>query len=289
MIEGKSRRLLFVGSTGRVGRLLRKVWKMSPPRGADVVFQHRKLSEPPNAQNLEWSPLNGADPLLEETRRGGPFEAMLMFAGSTETPADHAAIARSCLDAAAAVGISRVLIASSSAVYNPDGVGARTEADDLAPQNDNGRAKAEMEKACFAHSFPPAGKCLLRIGNVAGADSLAQNVEKGVSPLEIHQTPAGNGPRRSYIGPITLARVLESLALEVRELPEVLNIAAPRPIGMDELASAAGLVWKYGARTGKARDLILDCGRLASVFDFSPENSTPRGIAAEWHAAGAAP
>jgi len=148
----------------------------------------------------------------------------------------------------------------------------------LAPVTPYGIAKRDMEAACAPYRDGGLEVCCLRIGNVLGADALMINAAAGL-PLTIDRFADGNGPVRSFIGPQSLARVLETLVALPEPLPKVLNVGAPRPTEMTAIADAAGLLWRWQpAPDGALQDLRLDCTRLARLHAFDPGENTPEGM-----------
>jgi UDP-glucose 4-epimerase len=190
-------------------------------------------------------------------------------------------IALSVLRAARAAEVERVLLASSAAVYG-DMRGALSEERACYPLSSYGRAKLEMEQeAADLASRWGMSVTSLRIGNVAGADAILGGWRDG---MEIDTLPDGSTPRRSYIGPRTLARAMRAAAFAAK-LPPVLNIAAPGTVAMGDLLDAAGLPWapRPPLRAVIAR-VALSTDRLEKLMAFTPENSTPEGIVTEWRA-----
>ena len=100
--------------------------------------------------------------------------------------------------------------------------------------------------------------------------------------MQIDQFPDGRTPSRSYIGPVTLARVLHQLCTG-DDLPPILNIAAPGAVQMGALLDAAGLDWQpKPASIAAIPEVRLDTNALECRFDFAPENQTPVGLVSEW-------
>lgn len=275
---------LITGSTGRVGRLLMAAWRAEPP-AATLLRQLRKASSATAAHGeILWDPLAGALPAsLPKT------ECLIAYAGITPAyGADldlNAALAEATFRAAAKAGIPRILITSSSAVYGvPDGGTAADEATPLRPVNAYGRSKAAMEEICSIWRDRGLEICCLRIGNVAGADALLLNGQAAQDkPLKIDQFSNGTGPVRSYIGPLTLARVTATLAAYPARLPTTLNIAAPQPISMSDLASAAGYAWEWQPAPEAAhQEITLDTRQLQSLYSCQPLDSAPAEMVRQW-------
>lgn len=252
-----------------------------------MVAQFRK--GPPKPGCLIWDPLRESQPLLDAVSASGGFSAMVMLAGVTPGPDKdlglNRTLAEACLDAASRAGIGRVLLASSSAVYGPGTGAPLAETAPCHPANAYGAAKLEMEQACAIWREDGMDLCMLRIGNVAGADALLLNVAKADAgkAIEIDIFDDGRGPVRSYIGVKTLASVLQSLCLHPDPLPNTLNIGMPDPISMDALADAAHQPWRERSPSGPTPQRItLDCNLLASLHDFNDLESQPEEMVRQW-------
>ncbi|WP_333828364.1 NAD-dependent epimerase/dehydratase family protein [Pararhodobacter sp.] len=274
--------LVVTGASGRVGRLLAAGWARS---GVPVLLQRRgDAALTQGLDELRWSPLEGAAPLIDRVQRHGAPRAMLVLAGATPGTGRDLSLNRplteACLAAALAAGIGRVLVTSSSAVYGGGRAQPWGESDPAQPTTPYGEAKAAAEAACTLWRARGLEVCCLRIGNVAGADAL---LLRAGGPLAIDRFADGGGPVRSYIGPGSLARVLRALACAPGPLPETLNIAAPVPVAMTDLASAAGLDWRWQpAPPSAVARFTLDCRALAALVPFDDAESTAATIAAQW-------
>lgn len=267
--------VLILGASGRIGGMLRQVgmpglkplWQVRHP----VHFEDAVIFDP-----------LGARPNLEQC------EAVLglagVISGSPESLSRNSDLALAALEFGVACGARRVFIASTAAVYgrafSPLSENVRPE-----PVSDYGRAKAEMEKAAMARAAQLGlALTVLRIGNVAGADALLGQPTDAVITLD--RFPDGQGPRRSYIGPGDLAAVMGALlsaGAEGRVLPEILNLALPGAVAMEDLLHDAGrnFAWKQ-APEGALPDVTLDVSRLAQHVPL-PQASAGR-IVADWQA-----
>lgn len=281
----ETRSVLMVGASGRVGRMVQKSWNQTAPELRLVPqFRNGKVED-----CLIWNPMDGHRALLEEVDRNGAFATMIVLAGVTPATGQpfslNVDIAEACLDAANSAGIGRVLLASSSAVYGVNDGLPLTEQTPCNPVNEYGQAKLEMERAAAPWRSGGMDLCCLRIGNVAGADALLLNVAAS-SPgqaITIDIFDDGRGPVRSYIGPRSFASVLATLCGQPAPLPGVLNIAAPVPVSMDALATAAGHPWSPRRPGVNAQqDITLDCSALSRLHEFSPEDSTPDEMVRQW-------
>ncbi|MCC5989668.1 MAG: NAD-dependent epimerase/dehydratase [Pararhodobacter sp.] len=278
-------RVLLVGASGRVGQMVWHHWQRFPD-AVEIVPQCRRSGLP---GSLIWDPLAGAQPLLDAVRGSGGVRAMVMLAGVTpgtgKPLAMNRMLAEACLSAASEAGIQRVLLASSSSVYGIGDGAPFSEQMPCNPVNDYGAAKLEMEHACLPWRERGIDLCCLRIGNVAGADSLLRNVAQSAPDMavDIDIFANGRGPVRSYIGPRSMAAVLQSLCLHANALPGVLNLAAPVPVAMEELADAAGHPWTKRHPSEHAhQNITLDCAALSLLHEFGPSDSRPEEMVRQW-------
>lgn len=255
-------RLLVVGATGRIGRLLRAAWLAAPPAGLTPLWQTRHAPEP---GWVAWDPL-GAAPMPD-------CEAVLDLAGVTHAARGALTLnARIAAAVAAAARGRRVLFASTVAVYGETGPAA-DETRAPAPTTPYGAAKREAELAVAGRAT------ILRIGNAIGADALQAAVDAQGAIL-FDRFPDGGGPRRSCIGPMTLARTLAALAL-APALPPVINVASPGAVDLAAILRAAGVPFDWRpAGPESVRHAVMDCTLLTTLVPLPPAD--PAAIAAEW-------
>lgn len=266
-------RVLVTGATGKLGRLMCAM----APRGIELVAVQRR----PGPGAIVWDPQAGPPPAVTADAvvalwgvvpgRGADLSGNLRLARAAE------ALARSA-------GAARVLHCSSVAVYAP-GRGALAETAPLDPPDTYGRAKLEMERWVASHTRPSGqDACCLRIGSVAGAESLFGAARR--RPVLLDRFGDGRGTLRSYIAPSHLVRVILGL-LRAPVLPLVLNVAAPRPVAMPDLATAMALPWRWRpAPRGARQHAVLDTGALARLVNLPACAYDPAWIVRDVHAAG---
>lgn len=258
---GPARRpsVLVLGAGGRLGRLVARAW--SRDAAVRPTYQSGRAGAVPGAVGLDI--LADPDPLAA---LAAGHDAVLMLAGVTQ--ADDAAdlelnttLALAALEAARRAAVPRVFLMSSAAVYGRAG-GLLDEADAPCPVSDYGRAKARMEEAVLRWRNRAGGAevepVVLRLGNVAGADALL-GAPAG-REIVLDRFADGTSPRRSYIGPVSLARCLARLAT-LPDLPGILNLAAPGAVAMSELLDAAGKRWRWQP----APEAAIACVELSVV------------------------
>lgn len=276
-------RVLVLGATGRLGGMLRRHWGAWPD--LEPLWQARQGAVRGAGDWVVFDPRT--DPLAL-AQACGRVDVVLDLAGPVPAPgraidsfAAIAPLARAVAHGARVAGGRPLLWASSAAVYGARALCA--EDDPLAPLSEYGRAKAAGEAALAG--LP--GACVLRIGNVAGADALLSAATPGV-PVSLHRFADGTTPRRSYLGPASLAAVLAGLVRRAAggPLPGVLNLTGPGPgVEMAALLAAAGLRWRpMPAPEAALAEVVLDTARLAGLVALPPEAGTARGIVAEWRA-----
>lgn len=272
--------VLVLGASGRLGGMLRRHW----PEPAALRCQWRTARDaPPDAVVFDL-PAPGHPPLEAALEAARGARAIICLAGVTPARAggsDEALDANvdlglSALTLMQAAEVPRLLLASSAAVYGA-GANGMHEAAELTPLSAYGRAKLAMERAVLARA--DRGVTMLRIGNVAGADAILGGWRPGMT---LDRFADGRTPRRSYIGPVTLARVLHGLC-RGEPLPKVLNIAAPGVVEMGALLDAAGLGWAPRKAPPEAiAEVRLETNALEARVAFAPENATPAGLVDEW-------
>ena len=203
---------------------------------------------------------------------------VIVLAGRTSGDFDqNTTLARAALDFAQAHAFGPVLLCSTAAVYGR--ANAPLHEDMAAPASQYGTAKLAMEDMAAAHPHP---SCCLRIGNVAGADAALLNAANG--PVTLDQFADGRTPCRSYIGPVTLARLMTTL-LRQDNLPPVLNLAQPGLVAMGPLLDAADAPWQAKPAPDTALpEVALDLTRLANHVPLNP--ATPNTLVAEARLAG---
>lgn len=155
-----------------------------------------------------------------------------------------------------------------------------------APVSPYGLAKREMEHQALAlgHQLG-VPVTALRIGNIAGLDAILGGWRPGFC---LDQFADGRSPRRSYIGPLTLARLLAALVAQ-KHLPPLLNLAQPGPLEMAALLRAARypFCWQP-APEGAIAEVSLDLSRLRGILPdrdlqrLISEPADARQMLAEW-------
>ena len=252
--------ILVIGATGRLGTYLFSAWPRSKVR-----WQTRR-----SALSSEWVSF---DPLMEPEKfcsAAKQVHTILCLAGGVPgrgQVADNVPLALASVEAASESG-SRVILASTAAVYGPGDGTPMSETRAVDPGTDYGCSKAEME-----HRAAERGKDLgvsvtsLRIGNVAGADACLGGWQPGFT---LDTFDDGGTPRRSYIGPQTFARTIWALC-SLPSLPALINVASPGVIEMGELLDAAGLGWEGRPAPAHAIPSVeLDVSRLVTLIDKVP-------------------
>ncbi|MAC81887.1 MAG: NAD-dependent epimerase [Rhodobacteraceae bacterium] len=272
--------VIVLGATGRLGGILRRHW--AGGRDPGTLWLARDPGRAPGSGLVACDPLGDPQGLA---RRAQGAQAVLCLAGITPAAAargaafeEDARLALAAMAAAEAAG-AHTFLCSSAAVYGrAEGLLEETAAP--TPVAPYGQSKAAMEAAALAQAARTGqGVTILRIANVAGADAILGGWREGFA---LDAYPDGTTPARSYIGAATLARVLATL-MGLRDLPQLLNIAAPGVVEMGALLDAAGLPWaaRPAPDTAIAR-VELFTQRLTALVPLEP--ATAEGLVAEWQA-----
>lgn len=257
---------LVLGGSGRVGRAMARVWPNDAPR---ALWQQRVGGD------YSWDILNADAPPLPRAISG-----IIVLAGVTQGAAlaDNTALALAACDLAQRSGGLRILLASSQAVYGP-ALGPVSEDHPCAPENEYGRAKLAMEQAVAGYE----NVTCLRIGNVVGTDALLRRAAEAAVTLA--QFDNGTAPRRAYLGAGDLAGVCLRLLAHGDALPQVLNVARPGMVAMDDLLRAADVPWAWNAAgPGALATLDLDVSALSAIAPLPA--ATPEALIAQARAAG---
>ncbi|MFC3612577.1 NAD-dependent epimerase/dehydratase family protein [Lutimaribacter marinistellae] len=269
--------VLVLGATGRIGGVLRSFW----PAGAfpsPVTWQARRIGAGPDFKVF--------DPISEpaEFARAVRGRTVLCLAGPVPgrgegDPEDHVRLAEVAIRAAGEGGGGPVLLASSAAVYGAAG-GVLDEGVPLRPLSDYGRAKARMEEVAARLADQIGVRVTsLRIGNVAGCDAILGGWRPG---FMLDRFADGRTPRRSYVGPASLARILGDLVAR-RDLPPALNVALPGVVEMGALLDAAGLEWTPRPAPDSAIEVVeLSTRALGTFTRLDPSANLPATLVREW-------
>lgn len=273
---------LILGATGRIGQILQKTWPPSP----QLRWQTRRPlghSHPgPHPGWYSFAPLTDEQVLY---RAATGCKTILCLSGVTHVRAatgaplsDNTALALAAIKAGARSG-ARVLLCSSAAIYGNQTT-ALSESAPLTPANAYGRAKADMEQAAAALAQDLGVTCCrLRIGNIAGIDSILGGWRPGFA---LDRFSDGRTPQRSYIGARTLAQVLADL-IQAPTLPEVLNIASPGLVEMGALLDAAALTWVPRPAGPQAIARVsLDTTRLQQLSAAATLPISAEQMVAQW-------
>ena len=248
---------------------MRRAFAACPAPGIRPLFHARR---PTQGFDLCGDLLyGGVGPLPRPA--GGGWLGVLVLAGSTGGASGHgnADVALSAWDWAKAQGAHRLFYASTQAVYAP---GSSDPDERAARRRDGyGGSKALAEDLLLRAAKGPT-VCVLRLGNVAGADSLAAGLAAGRVVLD--RFADGAGPQRSYVGARDLAAGLIQLAQldsQGRDIPSILNLAAPGAVSMESLARAAGasVAWRT-APDGARQRAVMDTRLAETMLDLRPSD-----------------
>lgn len=264
--------VIVTGATGRLGRLLHRIWSAESPEGLAPLWSGRG-----EGIDLQWDILDGSAPCLPAGAVVLHLAAVL--GGGPEALRRNSAMAVPVMAAARRCGARAVLFASTAAVHAPSAAPA-TEDTPPAPANSYGQAKLAAEAAFRGAGGAPV--VILRIGNVVGADALLGPRDDS-GPIVLDPVPGrSGGPVRSWIGPLTFSRVLARLCRLAGDgaLPPVLNVATDPPLAMADLLQAAGRNWRYGPpNPAVVPAAVLSCARLARLMELP--RTSPAALAAE--------
>lgn len=260
----QSGKVLLLGASGKLGRMLCDLWQS---RVFSLVPVYRSKGQ----GGLAWAP---GDPVPEVGRVAAVIALWGVTPGSERNLDDNTRLALAAMDLGKAMGVGAVVHCSSAAVYQP-GPQPISEIGSVCPGSDYGRAKLAMEKAIEEGARGEAMRnIILRIGNVAGADSLFANLRSG-GRITLDRFADGTSPARSYIAPPDLVRVIEAL-VEDGTAAGTYNVSAPIPTPMGDIARAAGcsIDWREAPETAMPM-VWLDTSRLSRILELPPLAAAP--------------
>ncbi len=272
--EPHKRVVLVLGASGKIGRMLRAVWRETPAQDIEFAYVHRNRSR--DHQGIVWRP---GEPLNHFPK----VHALVALWGATPRSgyafSDNTDLAKATLELAAALQVERVLHFSSSAIY-PASSKPQSEANFGPAPNAYGQSKLDMEHLIATWASENENRfsnVVLRLANVAGADALFSNIKPG-GTVTLDRFPDGLGPRRSYIGAVDLAKVIEAL-IDAKSVQGAINVAAPCATDMAGLAKAAkcNISWKP-APSDAIASVTLDTGKLQSVLRLDEVTASPQHL-----------
>ncbi len=258
-------KILVLGANGRLGRMVRAVW--SNPRFQEIeVIPVSRLGDA-EGSGFAWNPDDdsGVFPQVDAV-----LALWGVIRGDPPVLKQNVVLAEKAIEVAEKTGAQTLLHASSVAVYafGDDPLSEESELDPVSPY---GQSKLEMERIVLNHPTQ-VRQVLMRIGNVAGTQSLFDNLAKGQS-ITLDRFSDGTGPVRSFIAPHDLAASVLALAGD-DSVSGPVNIAAPGVTAMADLVTAAGcqLEWR-DAPTNAIKHVEMDTRLLQSVCRFPDESS----------------
>jgi len=260
----QSGKVLLLGAGGKLGRMLCALWQSG-------AFALVPVYRSEGQGGLVWAP---GDPVPAVEGVVAVIALWGVTPGSGINLDDNTRLALAAMDLGKALGAGAVVHCSSAAVYQP-GAQPISETGSVCPGSDYGRAKLAMEKAIEdGASGEGMRNIILRIGNVAGADSLFANLRSG-GRITLDRFADGTSPTRSYIAPPDLVRVIEAL-VEDGTAAGTYNVAAPTPTAMGDIARVAGCSIDWRAAPETAMPMVwLDTSRLSTILALPPEAAAP--------------
>ncbi|WP_420861689.1 NAD-dependent epimerase/dehydratase family protein [Algirhabdus cladophorae] len=265
--------ILVTGGTGKLAQSMAQSMA-----SGDAPFEMLRLSRRRDDPNcLYWDQAQSSIvPPLARTP-----DALVHLAGATPV-GDQAydgtiPLAHATLALAQALGIKRMIVVSSIAVYGPPLARPFLEEDQLNPAHPYGQSKRDLEHHMQRNhsAFGVKEISILRLGNVIGADQLGHLAKSATAanPLQIAQFEDGSYAMRSYLNAALLCDVIAQL-VSAGSMPSVFNVSTLTPIGMDVVADKLGAPWIARDATPQDVPLVaMDCAALgkfaANRFDLS--------------------
>ncbi len=265
---------LITGAGGRLGPLLRAARDANAAMTNGFLFQSRRPGF-----DVQWSPGSPTHALPRCTALVALWGATT---GTAQDLALNAQLVETSAELALEIGAKKVIHLSTAGVYGP-GI-AMSEDHPVGQTGPYGQAKIAMEKAVAARRGQDGLSHLcLRLANVVGADSLEPALS-GRTSARVDQFADGRGPMRSYIGASDLLMVIDALlAFPADAWPEVLNVAAPKPVAMEALLEAANraVTW-VPAPSSAIQTVTLDVSRMQALLPHLIFRNSAEDHIADW-------
>jgi len=262
------KRVLVTGGTGKLAKAM--------PHHNDFDIEYIFLSGRSCMSAAAWNIETG------RVDANGPFDAVLHLAAATPSGDQNYDatydLSLAALRLAQHHGIKHIIAASSQAIYGPDTGRPFRETDATNPQNAYGLSKKTLEDTLLtqAGAYGVEYCTILRLGNVVGIDQLglAALSLKQKNQLKLTQFSDGSYPQRSYADVEMIKWAIHHVLADYTT--GVINIAATKPLGLDELLSVFDVQWESTRATkSDIRSLTMKCDifdRMSSgKFDISKE------------------
>jgi UDP-glucose 4-epimerase len=257
---------LILGAGGALGSMLRCYLN----NDANIFsFQSRK---PIDKVDLIWDPQSSSfDELSRFIISRDIKKVVLLYGGpssSNKQDKRDLEIIETCFKVFIKTSVDRVLVSSSSAVYslNPNSL---CHEDDLIENHDGYRGKKyQLELIAQKYNKYFNDLCILRIGNVLGADSLTKLYINNPSHFFTLNKYTNGFLNRSYITPVGLSFIIENLLNYSKKLPTIINIAAIKKLSMEEILLELNVKYAEKSCASEGVDVLLDIGILESVISI---------------------
>jgi nucleoside-diphosphate-sugar epimerase len=270
--------VFLLGGNGKLGRMMQRIWQPECFRVVPVSRTGQGI-----ADGLCWSP---GDDVPDVPNVIAVVALWGVTPGTDGLLQDNVRLAEEAMTFGKRIGAKVVLHCSSGAVYRPclDPIPETTPPD---PQSPYGQSKWDMEQAIKVGATPGSPRqVIMRIGNVAGGDSLFANLRRG-GKVTLDRFGDNVGASRSYIAPTDLARSIERLIV-TPDAEGVFNIAAPKPTAMADLALASDVAVEWRSAPPAAFPMMwLDTTRLNRLLTLGDDTSHGAYLVDSAHKAGA--
>jgi hypothetical protein len=232
-------------------------------------FQSRKLIE---KVDLLWDPQSSSfDELSRFIILRDIKKIVLLYGGpssSNNQDVKDLEIIDACFKVFIKTGVDRVLVSSSSAIYSHNPTSLCHE-DDPIKQHDGYRGKKyQLELMAKKYTKYFNDLCIMRIGNVLGADSLTKLYINNPNHFFMLNKYSNGFLNRSYITPEGLSFVIENLLKYSKKLPSIINIAAIKKLSMEQILLELNVNYAEKPCNAEGADVLLDIAMLKSIISI---------------------
>jgi hypothetical protein len=258
---------LVLGAGGMLGSMLRLHLKLSVQDS--LFFQSRFDSKD---ISLVWR--LGVSKFSELKRfilENNVKKVVMLYGGKTAECFEDSVeleLIRSCFDVFYQANVTKVLVASSAAIYAKNETEKYSELCAISQCDHYQKKKINLEMLTkeFVKKFKDIS--LLRFSNVLGADSLTKLYVYSKNHNFFVNKYNNGFLKRSYLSPSSLAYVIGELLFLKSNLPVILNVATYEELYMDQILRGLGVSFCEKKIDARGNNVILDTSLLSSLFDL---------------------
>ena len=258
---------LILGAGGMLGSMLRLHLKL---KAQDSLFFQSRIDS--KGISLVWH--LGVSEFSELKRfilENNIKKVVMLYGGRTAEDVDDSAeleLIGSCFDIFYQANVTKVLVASSAAIYAKNDTERYSESDAVSECDPYQKKKINLELLSKEYAKKFKDLSILRFGNVLGADSLTMLYVYSKNHNFLVNKYDNGFLKRSYLSPSSLAYVIGELLYLNSNIPVTLNVATYEELYMDQILRGLGVSFCEKKIDGRGNNVMLDTTLLESLFEL---------------------